>query len=424
MSIGNKDVPYALKPGTKLNDKYEIRSVIGTGGTSVIYLAYVSANRGDIAIKECFPSDYCSRGDNQELVVGSRHAELVQDTMERFEKEAVLMQENSANSGIMKVYEVFHANNTVYYVMEYLEGCSLKEYIDAQGGVLDWEQTKTMLFPVFASLISLHRFNIWHRDISPDNIFVCKDDKIRIIDFGNAREGLSGASRMLDWAKEGYAPIEQYSDEYMQGTWTDVYSLAATLYRCLTGEAPKSVRKRGRNEAIKSPRERGAIIPIHVEDAIMKGLAYLPQERYQTVADFKSDIYLEEPTLPLTDRTIQSVEAPVTESHQNMVVKLIGLDGVYQNHKIPVMQPVIMGRRADLCGVVFPPTTPGVSGLHCRIIWDSNQDGCILKDLGSTYGTRLLNGAMIQKNMDYLIREGEGFIIGDDNVFAVSKEFE
>lgn len=424
MSTEKMYVPYALKAGTKLNDKYEIRSVIGTGGTSIIYLAYVSANKGDIAIKECFPADYCSRGEEQKLTVSKKNEDLVKDTMERFEKEAVLMQENSANNGIMKIYDVFHENNTVYYAMEYLEGCSLKEYLDMQGGVMNWEQTKTMLFPVFSSLISLHRFNIWHRDISPDNIFVCKDAKIRIIDFGNAREGISGVSRVLDWAKEGYAPIEQYDDEYAQGTWTDVYSLAATIYRCLTGNAPTSVRKRRQSKKLKSLIEQGVDVPETVDNAIMKALAYLPQERYKTVADFKSDVYMEAATLPLTNRTIQSVETPGFTKHQNMVVKLIGLDGIYQNQKIPVMNPVIMGRRADHCDLVFPPATPGVSGQHCCVYWDSEKDGCILMDLGSTYGTRLLNGAMIQKHMEYLIREGEGFIIGDDNVFAVSKEFE
>lgn len=424
MNDKNNNFDFALKPGTQLNNKYMVLSFIGSGGTAITYKAKRKESGEEIAIKEFFPSGCCARGADKKVIKSKKEEEFFEENKARFEKEAKLMQDNGNNSGIMQVYEIFEQNDTVYYAMEYLDGCTLEQHLYKNGGTLSWEKTKEIMFPIFNSLISIHRFNIWHRDISPDNIFICNDGKVRIIDFGNAKEGFTGASKVLDWVKEGYSPLEQYNSAFSQGTWTDVYALAATIYRCLTGKVPLLAEARRRKDTLSSPRELGVEITPQIDAHIMKALEVLPSNRYQTLAEFKERLYSQAATVPLTQNKIESIDPSSYIPQQKMVVKLIGLEGIYTGNMISVMEPLTLGRRTDLCNLIFPIDTPGVSGLHCQIYWEEEKDGCILRDLGSTYGTRLLNGKLIERNQDYLLKEGEGFIIGDDNIFAISKEFE
>ncbi|MBQ2827619.1 MAG: protein kinase, partial [Clostridia bacterium] len=143
----------------------------------------------------------------------------------------------NGNPNIISVYEFFYENNTTYFVMEYLDGVDLKTYIKQKGGKIPEGEALYIADKVIQALMIVHSTNILHRDISPDNIFICSDGKIKLIDFGAARQVMGEVSKSLSVVlKEGFAPYEQYSTKGKQGPWTDIYALGATLYYALTGE--------------------------------------------------------------------------------------------------------------------------------------------------------------------------------------------
>lgn len=414
----DKQKEEALKIGTILRGRFEIENILGVGGYGITYAGVDKQWKRKVAIKECYQINVCKRGENGRRVLLEADAkkETFDETKARFKEEASLLKENSDNPGIIQVYEVFEENNTVYYVMELLEGCDLKQYLNEHGGRLTWEETSELLEPVFTALISLHRFNIWHRDISPDNIFICKNGQVRLIDFGSARTGELAKSRLLDAAKAGYAPLEQYNDKWEQGTWTDVYAMAATVYRCITGVIPPAATARANGDEYQKPSMYAENIPEYVDEALTKGLALLVQDRYKTMAEIKCALFEDNKTMPLADRMIIEEKSMTV---RNFEPRLLGLDGYFKGKEFPLEKEMYIGRREDVCKVVFPSHMPGVSGMHCIIKWDASKMRCVLRDLNSTYGTRNLGGKPYPKDTDIELNEGEGFIVGDDNVFVV-----
>lgn len=144
----------------------------------------------------------------------------------------------------MRVFDSFEENGTAYLVMEYLEGETLTALLEREGK-LEPERAITLLEPVIRSLETVHATGIIHRDIAPDNIFLTKDGRVKLIDFGAARYATTSHSRSLTVIiKPGYSPEEQYRSRGEQGPWTDVYALAAVLYRTITGETPPDALER------------------------------------------------------------------------------------------------------------------------------------------------------------------------------------
>lgn len=411
-----------LAPETILQGRYLIGRVLGYGGFGITYVAVDLEGNKRIAIKECFYAAGCSRSENNRKVIlkSQKYENEFQDAKERFFKEATLLKENSDNPGIIQIYQIFEENDTVYYTMEFLEGSDLKTYLENHNNVLPWQELKDLMEPIFNSLISLHRFNIWHRDISPDNIFICKNGEVRLIDFGSAKVGLRVESHELDVAKNGYAPIEQFNKNYEQGTWSDVYSMAATVYRCLTGVVLPSAAERYRRDQYVAASKYALNIQEYIDDALEKALAVEPQYRFQSMVEFKYALYKETNTIPLADRIVElPSEEQKQEEEKKLNVHLLGLEGYHKGKSIPLTTNVIMGRRGDACNVIFPDYMPGVSGIHCSIRWDADKKLCVFRDLNSTYGSRDLGRNEYQKAVDYYLGEGEGFTIGDDNTFVI-----
>lgn len=227
----------ALPMGTKLNDKIVVGSVMGKGGFGITYLGYDLRMDKVIAIKE-----YCPNGISYRVHTGSelavtdpKSAEIFEQGAQKFYTEAEMVSQFNGNPNIMGVYDYFRANNTVYLIMEYLSGITLKNYIKRHGKLSDG-QALFVMDKIAAALVVTHSAGVLHRDISPDNIMICADGKVKLIDFGAAREILSeSASNLTVVMKPGYTPIEQYTKKGMQGAWTDIYSLGVSVYYALTG---------------------------------------------------------------------------------------------------------------------------------------------------------------------------------------------
>ena len=177
--------------------------------------------------------------------------------------------------------------------MEYLEGKTLKELL-IEKGKISFDKAVGYMVPILDALTEIHKDNLLHRDISPDNIFVTNDGRVKLIDFGAARYATTTHSKSLSViVKPGYAPQEQYRSRGDQGPWTDVYACAATLYKMITGITPEDSMERGEKDTLKPPRKAGSKIPRRKQNAIMNALNLKIEDRTQTTEEFKEELLTE-----------------------------------------------------------------------------------------------------------------------------------
>ena len=144
--------------------------------------------------------------------------------------------------------------------------------------------------PVFKSLQKIHEKKLIHRDISPDNIMLV-DENVKLLDFGAAREFADERSFSV-MLKHGYAPMEQYRRHGTQGTWTDVYAICATIYKCITGKVPPDAPDMVFEDELKMPSELGIEIEPEFENVLRRGLAIKPDERIQTIDELLDELNL------------------------------------------------------------------------------------------------------------------------------------
>lgn len=228
--------PTVLPMGTRLNDKIIIGRVMGKGGFGITYLGYDLRMDKIIAVKEYYPNgiSYRAHMGTELSVIDPKAAETFEQGAQKFYTEAEMVSQFNGNPNIMGVYDYFRTNNTVYLVMEYLSGMTLKSYVKKHGRLSDG-QALYVMDKIAAALSITHSAGVLHRDISPDNIMICADGKVKLIDFGAARQILTESSSNLTVVmKPGYTPIEQYTKKGKQGAWTDIYSLGVSMYYALT----------------------------------------------------------------------------------------------------------------------------------------------------------------------------------------------
>lgn len=278
----NEEQPYlALPLGTLLNVRYMLGKVLGVGGFGITYLGYDLTLDIKVAIKEYMPSSIATRNsDRYNVTLTGRTEDDYRQGMENFLEEAKILAKLQNTPNIVSVQNYFKENNTAYFVMEYIDGMSLKDYLADQGGKIPYVQALAILEPIMEALVQVHALNLLHRDISPDNIYITSRGESRLLDFGAARFALGDGKSVSVILKHGYAPEEQYSSHGNQGPWTDVYAMGATFYRCITGMLPPDSVERIRVDALKAPSELGIIIPRHIEQAILKALAVKTEDRF------------------------------------------------------------------------------------------------------------------------------------------------
>lgn len=286
----NSKYPLALSEGVVLAGQYLITKVLGQGGFGITYQATDHKTDRRVAIKEYFPDSLATRSQGQTTVMSftGEKAENFEYGKQCFLQEAETLAQFIGNENIVRIYSYFEENGTAYFVMDYIEGTSLEDYIKQKGGKLSFEETQKFLVPVMDALGAVHEKGIVHRDVAPDNIYLTKDGKVKLIDFGAARQSLGDKSQSLDVVlKHGFAPKEQYSRRGRQGPYTDVYALGATYYFTLTGKRPPDSLERIDEDSIVLPSALGVKLPKQAEEAILNALNVRSEDRYQSMAAFK-----------------------------------------------------------------------------------------------------------------------------------------
>ncbi len=309
---------YCLRKGTRLIGRYTIEGVLGQGGFGITYLGMDELHKKKVAIKEFFPQGIVTRNIEYEdtvtvTLVGEK--ENYDKGKERFLKEAQTMAMFSKDKGIVKALDFFEINNTAYIVMEYLEGVTLKQYL-RENERIDAEDLVELLVPLIEALDEIHSQGLIHRDISPDNIMVLPDGRIKLMDFGAARDYTEFGEKSLSIVlKPGYAPPEQYQTHGVQGPWTDIYALCATMYKCITGENPPDAIDRLVDDHLKKISAFGISVSPQIEKAIIKGMSVAANDRYQNVGDFCEDLYggYEERSVLGAEESQRQVETELAE---------------------------------------------------------------------------------------------------------------
>ena len=275
-----------LMPGTVLNGKYIVGGVIGEGGFGITYVGHDTTLDMKVAVKEFYPNGIVTRNNTVaapvEVIDSEDNLTAFSQGKEKFLLEARTLAKLTGEPGIVSVRDFFEENNTAYIVMEFLNGITLKKYLD-QNGKLSVEQTLTLMKPVMQSLQKIHTHGLIHRDVSPDNIMITKNS-VKLLDFGAARSyaASNGYSILL---KPGYAPEEQYRSKGEQGPWSDVYAVCAVIYKCITGITPDDSNQRVYYDELKKPSDLGVQIDRKIEAALMKGLAVSRADRYKSIEE-------------------------------------------------------------------------------------------------------------------------------------------
>lgn len=272
---------YQLAAGSCLNNRYMAGRATGQGGFGITYTGWDIQDNVQVAVKEYFLYGIATRDSGISPAVSCVDLEACNrfaEEKERFLREYRVLSELSGIPGLVHVRDCFSENNTVYIVMDYVEGVTLRQYVAKQGGKLSAKETFGILEPVATSLKRVHDAGLIHRDVSPDNLMVLKDGSTRLLDFGTVREVNTyaegkPAAPTEALIKRGYAPLEQYQSTGSLGPWTDVYALCATACFCLTGKEPPEAVERLLQDKPVLLRDAGAGISEYEEGVLQKGMA-------------------------------------------------------------------------------------------------------------------------------------------------------
>jgi hypothetical protein len=281
----------ALPAGTMIQE-YRILDVLGAGSFGIVYKAENVYLDEVVAIKEFLPSDLACRTEGTRVVpLSSTTEEPYLWALRQFLKEAQILWDlarPSRHPNIVRVSRFHEDNGTAYMVMDFEEGRSLAAILEEQGRLPE-PALRAILFPLLDGLERVHDASVWHRDIKPANILIRPDGSPVFIDFGAARQDRGDQARsVMAMYSPAYAAPEQVMSMGEQGPWTDIYSLAATFYRAVTGKTPTGVPERalGVAHAPAVDAGRGVYSPALLI-GIDRALSLQPRERPQSVAEWR-----------------------------------------------------------------------------------------------------------------------------------------
>jgi len=283
--------PKDIAPGTLLHSRFLIGRSIGRGGFGATYLAYDYLNRNACAVKEFFPDKMCQRSPNRVSVVPNPDTEYWYKSYKRnFIEEARRLFDLTAHPGVVNVIEQFEENNTAYFAMEYIDGETLKEYMRRNPQGLPPKEALQIIAEVLQALMPVHAAGLLHRDISADNIMRNRQGKIKLIDFGSARDTQQNSKTVF--TKGVYtAPEQKLGDK--QRSCTDLYAVGVVMFLLLVGRVPSL--PDGHMESL-----RNAYKGLNEETCRVFEIATAmnPNYRYQKAEDMLADLERAMHTLP------------------------------------------------------------------------------------------------------------------------------
>ena len=282
--------PAYLAPGTLLDGRYVIGKVIESNGEGVTYLGYDTVTSSSVNVREFFPVGLCERDsfDGSVAMVAGNEFNY-NDTLVKFIELSKTLFRLNELPATFDVLDVREANNTAYRITKSVPGISLREFLMRNGGMLKWDQARSLFAPLISSISALHKAGVIHRGISPDTLIVGKDGKVRINGFciPEARMAKTVLSAQIF---PGFAAVEQYNGPAKQGPWTDIYAFAATVYRTLVGNPPPEAPARLQSDNMTIPAQIAKETPKPVLESLANALQVLPEERTRNIDEMRKGL--------------------------------------------------------------------------------------------------------------------------------------
>ena len=284
-------IPPYLPVRTVIANRYLVGKMLEYNGEGATYIGWDLSEKKAVKIREFIPDSFTARTTsnlNLQVMRGSESvfAELRQDFVELWTKLAKL----KGLSALISVTNVVDDYGTSYAIYDHFEGITLREFLlRNKEGYIAWDRAKQLLMPILSTLSTLHSQGIIHRGISPSTLIIGNDGKVKITGFclGAARTARSDLNSQL---YDGYSAIEQYGFEGSQGTWTDIYSFGAVLYRTLIGSDPISAKERMTNDRLMVPGKFAETLPAYVINGLINALQILPEDRTRTVEQLRAEL--------------------------------------------------------------------------------------------------------------------------------------
>ena len=292
--VKEKRPEYALPQETILAGKYLVGRVLGQGGFGITYIGWDLALERKVAIKEYYPSGQVSRSPGTRSLTWYTNEPAVQareDGMKMFLKEARKMVKADSIPGVVRVLDLFQENGTAYIVMDFVSGETLKTRLQ-KTGPMTWTQAAPIFRPAIRAMEQVHQAGLIHRDLSPDNLMLTPEGKVKILDLGAAKDlNINTGASSMQVAKSGFSPFEQYTQRGGSGPWTDVYAMAATLYFTLTGKLPPVATDRVDEDTISWDIPCLDTLPGAALAAMKKAMAVSAKQRTQSMEELEKGLF-------------------------------------------------------------------------------------------------------------------------------------
>lgn len=282
--------PQYLSVGTVLNDRYTVGRVLSASGDAALYIGFDAEQHERIHIHEFFPDTLCRRDENRQVQVIEGKEEAFASCMEEYRGFTRTVARLRDLSAINPIYDIFDANQTVYTVSELPEGVSLETYLVQNGGCISWDEARPMFMGLISTLSALHAAGVLHLGLSPSNLLVGYDKKLRLR--GLALADVRNVGGLLKpHLINGYAAPEQYTTSQECTPATDVYGLAAVLFYALTGQSVPSATSRVKQSSdLYMSADMADEIPKHVLGALVAALQIAPDKRIGDMESFRDHL--------------------------------------------------------------------------------------------------------------------------------------
>ena len=288
------DIPHLqsyLAPRTVLDDRYIVGKMLSYNGEGASYICYDMIRKSKAVIREYMPDTLCDRDrSTQRLIPNPDCLAKYKTYMSEFTDMNKVLSRMRNLSHISTPLDIFVENNTTYVILEYVEGVSLKKFLQTNTGYLTWNRVKKLFMPLFTTLSIIHNSGIIHRGISPENIIVTTDGELKLTGFSISSIRTSNTGLSPEFYS-GYTAPEQYTSLAYQGTWTDVYAVAAVIYRILTGCMPLDANTRLTNDTLVPASRINPGIPNYVSNVLSHAMAVKGEDRIQTINDFVTQLF-------------------------------------------------------------------------------------------------------------------------------------
>ena len=277
-----------LQIKTILSDRYLVGKLLSSNGEGATYMGYDAELDSPVFIREFFPKGLCTR-EGENVYASEQYSDSFVTHKNEFLSLARVLARMRNLSAILPVYDIFEQNDTAYYISEAVEYITLRDFLVRNGGRLNYNQMCRLFKPVFSTLASLHSVGVIHRGISPETMIVGRDGRLRVIGFCIS-DLRTARTTLAPELFKGYAAIEQYGFDGDSGAWTDVYSVAAVIYRTLIGSPAPDATERVTNDRMIIPPDIAEELPAYALSALADALQILPNDRTQSIEDFRDEL--------------------------------------------------------------------------------------------------------------------------------------